>query len=355
MNVCFDRDTVMAVEIVDELLRGDAVPEDWTVAIETAVADRRPDLGPKDRNRIVARVIERVNDRRGLSLKKSHLHRPPAAIPPLRDAEWPPQAMEIIHLRHRLDEMLTAAGRSTLGADLPRLILACAALRGGLCRLEGLHALARAVGSGELTLTGADAFPNLVWIDLDLQIAKGTQQHTNTNPGSEYLRWFPDVTTLALIDRWRRLGPLTYHVPSSPAALYTDMLDLLGAPELKKQVPATRFPLVALAALEHVSGVALPVSVEAVASGHSVGLSVLPETWDALCTRGQPLKEPPDTRGAARTAQPQPSRTPKSAAPRPAPADHAKAQLLEALKECLDTHAATSSVKGRKADRKSVV
>ncbi|MDD9718738.1 site-specific integrase [Dinoroseobacter sp. PD6] len=349
MNVSFDRDAVMAAEIVDELLRSDAAPQDWTVAIETAVAERGPELGPKDRNHIVNYAIERVNDRLGLSLKKTHLQRPPAPIAPLRNAEWPGQAMEIIHLRHRLDEILTVAGRSTPGADLPRLLLASAALRGGLGRLEGLQALARAVGSGELTLNGANAFPGLVWIDLDLRISREAQQHTNKDPGKEYLRWFPDVTSLALIDRWRRLGPLPYDAPSSASALYTDMLELLGVPETKAMIPAHRFPLMALAALEYVSGIALPVSVQAVASGQSVGLSVLPETWDALCTRGQPLKEPPDTRGAARTAQPQPSRTPKSAAPCPSPADHAKAQLLEALKECLDTHAATSSVKGRKA------
>ena len=127
----------------------------------------------------------------------------PALVQPLRDATWAQDARAAIALRQRLDAVLTAPGELPRGR-LPGLALASAVLRGGLWREAAWAALIEEMATGPLRFGLAARFPGLAWLDLTLTVPRHQQDLTNLEPGLERLRWFPDVVTLSLLDRWRR-------------------------------------------------------------------------------------------------------------------------------------------------------
>lgn len=349
MNESADTTTAIAGEIATDLLELDEPPSDWHASIEDVVAERCPDLPGTEHIHILNRVITRLNDQLNLSLATVTLHAPPGAIAPLRDDRWAQEAATIIDLRLRLDALLEQSSRTPDPASLPRIILASAALRGGLFRFEALLALANQLASGQVTLCHADLHPGLVSVELDLTIPRTDQKTTNTEPGREHLRWFPDVLTLAQLDRWRRCGARPFKAPKSVKALYHNILSLLDAEELVKTLPPARFTSAAVASLEGVSGIALPVGIEAVVSGQWPGLSVLYEHWHGLCTGGQAVAEPPIAGTTVGKKPIRPQNVSKRVNTGERPEDERQAEFKQALQHALDTHASTSSRSGTKA------
>ncbi|WP_172332245.1 site-specific integrase [Mangrovicoccus sp. HB161399] len=336
-----------AREIADLLAApGTPPPEDWIAEIDATVADRCPDLAPRDMVGLANRVVARLNDRLDLGLPKRTLHQPPAAIEPLRDKRWSADAARAIALRHALDLRLPEFGRSPSAEDLPWLILLSAALRGGLWRPEALLALARCLAEGRVPLELADAFHDLAAVDLNLTIDPKRQAQTNTVAGRELLRWFPDVTTLSLIDRWMRRGPMPWTAPTTATRMFAGMLDFLRTPAADAP-PFARFAAAAPAALERISGADLSAAIEGVASGQSPGLSVTTDAWHALATRGSAPKLPISAASASHQDKVGPPR--KSSARRAAGSEDHRRAALGVFHKLRLAYAATSSRKGTKA------
>ena len=197
----------------------------------------------------------------------------PALVQPLRDATWAQDARVAIALRQRLDAVLTAPGELPRGR-LPGLALASAVLRGGLWREAAWAALIKEMATGPLRFGLAARFPGLAWLDLTLAVPRHQQDLTNLEPGLERLRWFPDVVTLSLLDRWRRARRTGVGIEAgrTPLALIGAALE---AERLAGSLSPARLGQVALAALEAGSGVIVPSVLAAAASGESGPVSVM--------------------------------------------------------------------------------
>lgn len=202
---------------------------------------------------------------------------PQTAIAPLRPEGWAQDAGQVVALRDALDARLD--GRSRAAADIPGLALAAAVLRGGLWRPAAWVALANQIQSGGWRPAVATRFPNLAFIELKLSLPRQDQAHSNLAPGREMLRWFPDVVSLHLIDRWSRLDVSAPTLKSPQAALRL----MQAALRVQSRLTPKALSRAAIAALEARSGVAVPMVLATTASGETPALSVNSAHWRALC------------------------------------------------------------------------
>lgn len=276
----------------------------------------------------------------------------PALVQPLRDAAWAQDARVAIALRQRLDAVLTAPGELPRGR-LPGLALASAVLRGGLWREAAWEALIAEMATGSLRFGLAARFAVLAWLELTLAVPRHRQDLTNLAPGLERLRWFPDVVTLSLLDRWRRArrAGIGMETGQPPLALIGAALE---AEQLAGSLSPDRLGQVAQAALEAGSGVILPSVLAAAASGETPALSASATSWRILCAG--PSSRPVSPAPAARDMDGDPtvSETPRRRAQRDAEADQddppgaTPAAALEAL---LGSHGGSGTRHGSRALR----
>lgn len=331
--------------IASTVLEHPTSSEDWVNRIEAEVRAQHPEFSNEAVVRTVNQATAILRDQRNIDLPKQTLHALPCPVPPLRGETYAQGARHCIAMRKALDKKLQDYGRRIPQCALPDLIIASAALRGGLWRLEGLLALAKRLETRDLVISQASLFPGLVSIELTLKIDRSVQSHTNCEPGAELLRWFPDVVTLALLSRWQHAGPLPYRAPRTTPALYKELLHTLEESLLSGQLSAGQFPSVASATLEAVSEVALPSAIEAVASGQLPAVCLPHEEWRAFCMRGPSPKTttPPMLKGMNKRSK-NTTLKPSQAA---APACHTK-NFAKALKDILQPYRNTSSVRGRR-------
>lgn len=274
----------------------------------------------------------------------------PALVQPLRDATWAQDARAAIALRQRLDAVLTAPGELPRGR-LPGLALASAVLRGGLWREAAWAALIEEMATGPLRFGLAARFPGLAWLDLTLTVPRHQQDLTNLEPGLERLRWFPDVVTLSLLDRWRRARRAGVGIEAgrSPLALIGAALE---AERLAGSLSSARLGQVAQAALEAGSGVIVPSVLAAAASGETPALSASKTGWQSLCSgpSSRPIAPAPAMRG--RNDDWTASERLRRRAQRPAaagPADSAEESPAAALERLLVPHARSGTRSGSRA------
>lgn len=270
-------------------------------------------------------------------------------VAPLRGEGWAADAALAIRLRDALDARLAERGWASDTADLAGLTIASAVLRGGLWRPAAWVALARSVRTGASRPTVADRFPGLAFLDLDLVLPAASQASTNTEPGRELLRWFPDVVSLDLLRRWALVVDDTAEVPDEAVATRL-IFEALGE-RIQRKFAAGRLARAAVAALEARSGILPPTLLVTAATGENLSHSVNGPAWKAFCAGPVPVDP------AASPAKPE--RTPVSE-PRPArgsgpePDARTPDATLTAFLALLAQHASTSSRRGTRAFRDGI-
>lgn len=250
-------------------------------------------------NEILARIAGRLG-RTPPMLSTRALSR---AEPALRAEDWMADAGLVLELRHALDTILRGQHWTREPDRLGGLALASAALRGGLWRPAALAAFADLLAMPDFRMTLARRLPNLPYLDLTLRIPRDKQDQTNTRPGEELLRFYPDVTTLRVVDVFRAAGPTAAVPPATPEGARTCLLAALDRLDLRRVLTGARLARAGVAALEACSGVRVPTAIAAVASGELPGFSLAPEIWEAFCLEGS-MKGLPGTKESPDMARP---------------------------------------------------
>jgi integrase len=194
---------------------------------------------------------------------------------PLRRADWAQDAAFVFQCEAALQSALQTRPRDP--QQIAGLLVASAILRGGLARPSAWVALWSRLQQGALTLTGAQALGNLVWLDLDLP--KQGKRSKTTEDG-ETLRWFPDVVTLSLIRRWNRT-PTAMQMCKTPQDVLGRVLASLNVEQI---VPIDRFAAASFAALEDRTQHPLPQAVLNVASGALEAYAAPAHIWQGYLT-----------------------------------------------------------------------
>ncbi|HEY0214431.1 MAG TPA: hypothetical protein VGC40_12730 [Paenirhodobacter sp.] len=249
------------------------------------------------------RAHSRVFD---LPLPLPRRERIPAPPDPLRDAAWPVDAAWVLRLDAALGAKLT--GRRFSALDLGTMILASLILRGGLLRPAGWVAVWTLLAERRVQLCAARSLPDLPWIDLLLPPTPGRAGNLPRGTQGELLRIYPDVVTLALLDRWQRttgdLPRITTHL-----GILTQLRAVLlpGDPTLPPN--PDRFAEAAFLPLEDRLPHPVPQVLFAAAAGTVPAFSAPTEVWTAFWTGRREKIAPP-----VRRRHPIPARHPTAPA-----------------------------------------
>lgn len=287
------------------------------------------------------RAQSRVLD---LPLPLPRRERIPTPPDPLRDAAWPGDAAWAMRLDAALEARL--AGRRFAPVDLATMILASVILRGGLLRPAGWVAFWGQLAGGRIRLSAARPIPDLPWIDLLLPPTPGRAGNLPRGTQGELLRVYPDVVTLALLDRWQRTPGELPRI-STPSGILEQLRAVLLPGDPAPPPKPDRFAEAAFAPLEDRLPHPVPQVLFAAAAGTVPAFGAPGEVWTAFWTGRREKIEPParqrhsrPDRRRIREATPETSRRaiglalqasgPGADKQRPGP-------VRRALLDCLDT------------------